>query len=317
MRPGALPATWGMMVAPWGTSAWRALFSVMVRPRASKKPAMTSTIAWSRTSGTFMTSAMASRVMSSWVGPSPPHMMTPSRRASVMRSWLSPTAWWKWDATPLAARCSPSQAELVSAIWPSNNSVPTATISILTAATLRGGGTAQHPTPVEQVLGAGEERQCAGEPDRGQLQRVLMGQRRNDDGADRQVLHQRLDLRRFAGRDGHAAPADPGAVKLHAHLADRDEDHGQPGQVALHAERDHGGEHAGLVGQGVEEGTRTGGAVATGHVAIEPVARGKQETHDDVDPRGAPGHQHEHVDRRGQEPGHRDGVGRRDQGAGP
>ena len=152
----------------------------MVRPRASKKPAMTSTIAWSRTSGTFMTSAMASRVMSSWVGPSPPHMMTPSlrasavRRASVMRSWLSPTAWWKWDATPLAARCSPSQAELVSAIWPSSSSVPTATISILTAVTLGCGRAVQRPPAVEQVLGPGVERERAGEPDRGDLQRVLV-----------------------------------------------------------------------------------------------------------------------------------------------
>ena len=43
-------------------------------------------------------------------------MMTPSlrasavRRARMMRSWLSPTAWWKCDATPVAASCSPSQA---------------------------------------------------------------------------------------------------------------------------------------------------------------------------------------------------------------
>ena len=44
-----------------------------------------STMAWSRTSSTFMTSAMASRVMSSWVGPRPPHMMTPSLRASAVR----------------------------------------------------------------------------------------------------------------------------------------------------------------------------------------------------------------------------------------
>ena len=42
-------------------------------------------MAWSRTSGTFITSAMASRVMSSWVGPRPPHMMTPSLRASAVR----------------------------------------------------------------------------------------------------------------------------------------------------------------------------------------------------------------------------------------
>src|SRR5580704_11438144 len=103
-------------------------------------------------------------------------MITPSlrasavRSASVMRSWLSPTAWWKWDATPLAARCSPSQAELVSAIWPSNSSVPTATISILTAATLGGRGCVERPAPIEQVLGTGIKGQRAGEPDHGGLQ---------------------------------------------------------------------------------------------------------------------------------------------------
>ena len=57
-----------------------------------------STMAGSRTRGTFITSAMASRVMSSWVGPRPPHTTTPSlraravRRARTIRSWLSPTA---------------------------------------------------------------------------------------------------------------------------------------------------------------------------------------------------------------------------------
>ena len=120
-------------------------------PGPRRSASMRSTMAGSRTSSTSMTSAMASRVMSSWVGPSPPHTMTPSlrasavRRARTMRSWLSPTAWWKWEATPLAARWSPSQAELVSAIWPSSSSVPTATISILTGVTLRGGAAGAAP----------------------------------------------------------------------------------------------------------------------------------------------------------------------------
>src|SRR5271168_1679743 len=136
-----------------------------------------------------MTSAMASRVMSSWVGPRPPHMMTPSlraravRKARLMRSWLSPTAWWKWEVTPLAARCSPNQAELVSAIWPSSNSVPTATISILTAVTLRRGRLVQRTPAVEEGLGAGVQRERAGEPDGGDLQCVLVGQRGDDDRA--------------------------------------------------------------------------------------------------------------------------------------
>jgi len=93
-----VPMTCGITEAPRGTSACRALLAAMVRPRASKKLAMRWAISGSRTKGTFMTSAMASRVMSSCVGPRPPHTMTPSlrasavRNASVMRRWLSPTA---------------------------------------------------------------------------------------------------------------------------------------------------------------------------------------------------------------------------------
>ena len=140
MSPGAVPICWGMGVAPTGTSAWRPLLSGMSRPRELNSAAMRSTISGSRTRGTFMTSAMASRVMSSWVGPSPPHTTTPSlraravRRASTMRAWLSPTAWWKWESTPASASCSPIHAELVSTIWPRSSSVPTARTSILIGA---------------------------------------------------------------------------------------------------------------------------------------------------------------------------------------
>ena len=100
---------------------------------------------------TFMTSAMASRVMSSWVGPSPPHTTTPSlrasavRRASTIRSWLSPTAWWKWESTPAAPAARPATAELVSAIWPSSSSVPTATISTLISGDRPAGPGARRP----------------------------------------------------------------------------------------------------------------------------------------------------------------------------
>ena len=75
-----------------------------------------------RSSGTFITSARAARVMSSWVGPSPPHTMTASlrasavRKASRIRSWLSPTCWWNCEAMPWAASCSPSHCEFVSGI---------------------------------------------------------------------------------------------------------------------------------------------------------------------------------------------------------
>ena len=49
---------------------------------------------------------MASRVMSSWVGPSPPQQITASLRASAwrmaatMRAWLSPTLTWKYESMP-------------------------------------------------------------------------------------------------------------------------------------------------------------------------------------------------------------------------
>ena len=169
---------------------------------------MSSTIAWSRSSGTFMTSAMASRVMSSWVGPSPPHTMTPSlrasavRSASVMRSWLSPTAWWKCEATPLAARCSPSQAELVSAIWPEQQlGADRHDLDPHGGRPYGVDGAWRAPPAVEQVLGAGEERERAGEPDHGDLEVVLVGQRRDDAGADGEVLDERLELGRVAGGD--------------------------------------------------------------------------------------------------------------------
>ena len=142
MSPGAVPSCWGIGVAPAGTSAWRPLLSGMSRPRELNISAMRLTISVSRTSGTAMTSAMASRVMSSWVGPSPPHTTTPSlrasavRNASTMRAWLSPTTWWKWESIPARASCSPIHAELVSTIWPRSSSVPTARISTLIGAVL-------------------------------------------------------------------------------------------------------------------------------------------------------------------------------------
>ncbi len=52
---------------------------------------------------------MASRLMSSDVGPSPPHTMTASARSMAMRStdamraMLSPTLVWKWQSTPARA----------------------------------------------------------------------------------------------------------------------------------------------------------------------------------------------------------------------
>ena len=87
------------------------------------------------TSSTPITAAIASRVRSSWVGPRPPHTMTASASASVVRSTdstrprLSPTFTCSSESMPFAASCSPSHALLVSTICPSSSSVPTATTS--------------------------------------------------------------------------------------------------------------------------------------------------------------------------------------------
>ena len=80
--------------------------------------------------------AMTSRVMSSWVGPSPPHTMTASARSSAWRNVGDDAVEvvadlgleQRVDARP-SASCSPIHDELVSTICPSSSSVPTATTS--------------------------------------------------------------------------------------------------------------------------------------------------------------------------------------------
>jgi hypothetical protein len=124
-----------MTVAPTGTSAWRRLLSGIARLRAANISRMRAATASSGTSSTPITDAIASRVMSSCVGPSPPQTMTASARPNASRSTptirarLSPTFTWWCEAMPDAASCSPIQAELVSTTWPSSSSVPTATTS--------------------------------------------------------------------------------------------------------------------------------------------------------------------------------------------
>ena len=130
-----MPGISGIGTAPSGMSAWRRLFAAISRPREANSARIRSAIAGLRIRGTPMTSAIASRVMSSWVGPSPPHKITASLRSSArrmqatMRARLSPTLVWKCESMPASASCSPIQAELLSTIWPSSNSVPIATTS--------------------------------------------------------------------------------------------------------------------------------------------------------------------------------------------
>ena len=155
MSPGAVPRVCWMTDAPTGTSAWRAC-SPAWPGRAGEEPGDALDDLLVAHQGTFMTSAMASRVMSSWVGPSPPQTITPSlraravRSASTIRRLVVPYRLMEVgvDARqPPAAR--PAMAELVSAIWPSRSSVPTATIS-----TPHTGGLGRRPAAVAPGTGA-------------------------------------------------------------------------------------------------------------------------------------------------------------------
>ena len=95
-----MPGWSGITLAPAGTIAWRRLFSGIARPREAKMSRMCSATSLWNSSSTPMISAMASRVMSSWVGPSPPQQITASERSNAwrmvatMRAWLSPTLVW-------------------------------------------------------------------------------------------------------------------------------------------------------------------------------------------------------------------------------
>src|SRR5664280_2896299 len=73
-----------MTEAPRGTSACWRLFSGMVRPRVSNILRIVATSCSSRSSSTFITSASAALVMSSWVGPSPAddHRVTTRQRGA-------------------------------------------------------------------------------------------------------------------------------------------------------------------------------------------------------------------------------------------
>ena len=124
-----------MTSPPLGTSAWRRLFSGIGRPRPPKIARMLSMSSSRRSSSTPITSAIASRVTSSGVGPRPPHTMTASARSSssrrhcTMRSRLSPTLRCSHVSMPALASCSPIHELLVSTIWPSSSSVPMARTS--------------------------------------------------------------------------------------------------------------------------------------------------------------------------------------------
>src|SRR3954468_18750737 len=160
---------------------------------------MTPATASSVTSCTPITSAIASLVKSSCVGPRPPQTITASaavnvlRRTATTRPRLSPTLTCSSESIPLAARCSPIHALLVSTICPSSSSVPTAT----TSHRIRGD---PRPTSTPHVLAATDQSQGDGEPQQAVPQPlgVERGQRRERE-ADRQLLGQCLQFGDPAG----------------------------------------------------------------------------------------------------------------------
>ena len=120
--------------APRGTSAWRMLLVAMRRPRAANIASIRAATSASSSRGTPITSAIASRVMSSWVGPSPPQTITASLRSSAAQRGddaveVVADLDLRCESMPASASCSPSHDEFVSTICPSSSSVPTATTS--------------------------------------------------------------------------------------------------------------------------------------------------------------------------------------------
>src|SRR5579872_2047828 len=321
-----------MTVAPSGTSAWRALLSDIVRPRRSKSARMASSTTSSRRRGTFITVAIASRVMSSWVGPSPPQAITASllaralRNARTMRSRLSPTLVWKWQSMPEAASSSPMCDELVSTIWPSSSSVPTATTSTRMDETPRPARLRRTPgLPASRAAGVvgarepGVEGECDRHPQQVPHEAGVVGADGRQQGeAHHDVLHEGLQLGARPGRHRDPPPSGADAVGAHGELPEGDERDRQPADLADFGERGEHAEHKDLVGERVEEGARGGGALTAGEEAVDPVAPGAHQPERGEQPgRGAGEDDERDEDGRGEQPEDREHVGRGEKGARP
>ena len=147
------------------------------------------------------------------------------RNVDAMRSKLSPTLVWKMRVDAGQGQLLPIHDELVSTIWPSSSSVPTATTSqrIGAATPYAAGATgAVRPVPsvvaarraVEDVLSAAlqtvrttatQSTRSAGHAD--------VGERRQQREPDGERLHDGLDLGARPGRDGQAAATPVDAVQ--------------------------------------------------------------------------------------------------------
>jgi hypothetical protein len=134
-RPGAVPKGLSMTLAPRGTIACLRFEADIVRLRLAKKASRWDLMPSFNSSGSPSSSAMDSRVRSSFVGPSPPETRTTSEReaASAMASLItapSETTRWRETMRPRAAICCPSQAALVLMVSPRRSSSPVLTSSM-------------------------------------------------------------------------------------------------------------------------------------------------------------------------------------------
>ena len=178
-----------------------------------------------------------------------------------MRPTLSPTFTCSSESMPLAASCSPIQAELVSTIWPSSSSVPTARTSHRIAVTrshtasCRGSHRPRRCCGAPEVLGAAHQRQHDGDPQ----QRVPQPRRRRRRSAAQSAKptascwHSVLYLASLLA--GTLTPFAPTNVRYTlitnsraAMMSDRDD----PEHVAGD-EGEHRAQHEHLVGERVEE----------------------------------------------------------------
>ena len=182
--------------------------SAACRGRGSRTAARcASTSSSRRSSSTPITAAMASRVTSSWVGPSPPHTTTASAFSSISRERRDHPRQVVADLAVLhrvdadrrrAARRSSD--ELVSTIWPSSSSVPIARTS------------ASHsrsdlpPSRGRDDVDARDDRERDRDPERRELEPLEVGCRPAQHvRADREHLEERPSTCR-AGRAGSEMP---------------------------------------------------------------------------------------------------------------
>jgi hypothetical protein len=232
------------------------------------------------------------------VGPSPPQTITASASTSSRRSIGSrcgrrcrpPSPAQRVDA--VAASCSPIQAELVSTIWPSSSSVPTARTSQRTPSGAARTGLGERPRPAARSRRA-YQRYCTplttASPRRPTAATPTATWRRPRTRARartrRRAAGRRSSTCQLAGRDAHPLGRRRRCGRPDDELAggdDRDRDDPE------HLVRDQGehGARARAPCRRAGRGTRpTGGAVLAGEVAVDAVADAQHEPQHERQPR--------------------------------